>query len=168
MEKQFLQPDKQYKTKTIILLILCMIAGLAVAGYFHFYLQDIKELAKYDYEQALAKMLFLFKLIMISMAFTFTSFGIYIIRISIKTIISKQFPPPGMKVIKKTELLTGKSAKTRGLIGVVLAIAIIITGISFPAVFYVKIDKIFQKPVHQVDINQNYKPKQGRIRTHNE
>jgi len=166
MEKQFLKPDKDYKKKAITILIVSIIAGLGVLAYFHFYLQDIKELAKLDHEQAFEKMLFLFRIIMVSMAFTLTSFGVYIIRISIKTIISEQFPPPGMKVIRNTELITGKSAKNRGFIGVILAAAIIITGITFPAYFYMKINNIFQKsvqqpvqqPGNQIDMKQNYKP----------
>ncbi|QTA81830.1 Uncharacterized protein dnl_41810 [Desulfonema limicola] len=155
MEKQILKSDKEYKKKTLIILIISIIAGLGVIVCFQVYIQDIKELAKYDHEQAFEKILFLLRIIMVSIAFTLTSFGIYIIRIAIKAIITEQFPPPGMKVIRETRLLTGRSAKQRGVIGIILAIAIIITGITFPAFLYLKMDKVFKKPVQQINMGSS-------------
>jgi len=161
MEEQFLKPDKDYKKKVIIILIISIIAGLAALAYFHIYFQEIKELAEYDHEQALAKMLFLFRIIMVSMAFTLASFGIYMSRVSIKTIISEQFPPPGIKVVKKTGLIFGRPAKIRGYIGIILAILIIITGITFPAFFYLKINHDFYKSGQNSNIKKNITDNQG-------
>lgn len=153
MEKQVLKPDKEYRKKAIIILIISIIAGLGVLAYFQVYIDDVKELAKYDRDQALTKIFFMLKIIMISMAFTLASFGIYVLRLSIKTIISEQFPPPGIKVIKETQVLRGSPAKNRGFMGVMLAVAIIISGMSFPAFFYMKIANVFQQPASQVNYN---------------
>ena len=55
--------------------------------------------------------------------------GIYIFWIGGKVAKTKCFPPPGMKVIRDTRIVTGPKAVTRGAVLMIMAVVVILLGV---------------------------------------
>ena len=80
------------------------------------------------------------------MTVTLIGFGGYLANISIRTLKLAQFPPPGLRVIKDTQVVIGKPARIRGAVGVILSILLIISGVFFLIIVWWSVNVLLPAP----------------------
>ena len=136
--------DKNLRKKFIIFLGLTMIAVLLIVPYFNDYIEQIKQISKENPELAFKKSMFMLKLTLGIVSFLLLMTGVYFIILARRTFKSGQYPPPGMRMIRKTKLRTGTQAKKAALSLIVLSCILIIL-----AFFFLYFPWAFEKTIGQ-------------------
>ncbi len=135
--------DRNYRKKTFTVIAVCILAGIAVLIFFYNYINDIKILAKQDPATAFQQMFQILQIVLSLMSVSLIALGGFIAHLSFRTIQTSEFPPPHVKVIRDTQIITGQRAKRRGIIGIIIAAAIILSALTFPWLFYKNMEKAF-------------------------
>ena len=144
MNQGVVQADKNLRKKFIIFLGLTMIAVLLIVPYFNDYIEQIKQISKENPELAFKKSMFMLKLTLGIVSFLLLMTGVYFIILARRTFKSGQYPPPGMRMIRKTKLRTGTQAKKAALSLIVLSCILIIL-----AFFFLYFPWAFEKTIGQ-------------------
>lgn len=129
MNQRVIRADKAYRNKVLVLLVLLVSLGTLIIGWGLPWMQE--DLRSRNPEEALQFMkvaLVLLFLGILPMALTLLSFGR-------KIISTERFPPPGVRVIRDTELLEGERAKQRGRALVIVSVILVLVGLC--GAFYV-------------------------------
>jgi hypothetical protein len=163
-DKQIHKADKDYRKKTLIVLILCTAAGILALMVFQHYLQGIKTLSGTSPEMAMARFFETLKYLLILMAATLFLLAAYLIYMSVRIIRASQFPPPGVKLIRDVKIFTGLKARIIGYICLYIAVGIALTGVIFPYLYYHRMQQSFViDQMQDVELPGNSPPKKGRM-----
>jgi len=108
---EIIPADKGLRNKTIILVIIIVLAVMIVGPYLSGYLADLRQEGVERPESAYPKMITLMKWVLGSAALGITLTGVYLLIIAFRSLKAGRYPPPGMKVIKDTRIKTGRQAK---------------------------------------------------------
>jgi hypothetical protein len=117
--------DKGLRTKVLVAMVLLVLALIALTQYWTHYLEQLKGLAALNPQLAIDK---LFRLLRITLGVGMILVGVAgfsMVRTAMKTLRAGRFPPPGMKVIRDTRIVTGISAKLRAILLIVIAVLLI-------------------------------------------
>jgi hypothetical protein len=124
MAPELIKADPRYKKQLLIrILIIAFIFAIGLA-FFRSYLDSL--IAGSD-TQTLVLSLRIALWLMFSIP---VLFGIYIFRLALRSYKEERFPPSGTKVIKDTILLTGKAAKSRAIIIILIACSLILISVG--------------------------------------
>jgi uncharacterized membrane protein YqhA len=93
--KKISKADPRLLKKTMIIIAAALIVGLMFLHYFRIFLQDVENLADESPQQAVDRLLKAFRVVMVAMVIGLVAFALYLLRISLRTVRSEQFPPPG-------------------------------------------------------------------------
>jgi hypothetical protein len=123
MNAKIVPADKSYRLKTILLLVLVVLAGLAtfqwLVPWAH---QAVRRLEP-------QKGLFVVRCALMVMFCTMVSLAVYLACFGRKVLKYRSIPPPGTKVLRDTRLVEGKSAVLRGQIVMLLSVLMLIFGL---------------------------------------
>ncbi len=108
---EIIPADKGLRKKTIILVIGIVLAAMILGPYVSGYLADLRQEGVERPELANPKMITLMKWVLGSAALLITLTGAYLLVIAFRALKAGRYPPPGMKVIKDTQVKTGRQAK---------------------------------------------------------
>ena len=122
--------------KSLIMIAGGLLLGLLLLYYLQNYLSGLEDLAGEFPRQAVDRFLKVCRFVGVAIAIGFAAFGIYLFRISILTLRSGQFPPPGFRVIRDTRLLTGERATLRGKLGLIFAAVFVSFAFLLPWYMY--------------------------------
>jgi hypothetical protein len=111
MVEKIIRADKKTKVFYLILIVILIAAALLIYGIWQNYYGELNQLAENHPDQALMKIMNLVKVIIIINPVITAFFMIYFIVLGTKTYRSRQFPPPGIKVIRDTRLTEGEKAR---------------------------------------------------------
>ena len=135
--------DKDLRLKALVGIVL--VAALAVAfwPYWTKLLRDAKTLSETRPELAMERLVFYARVILGGGLMLLGFLGALLIRVAVKTIQSRRFSPPGMKVLRDTPIITGTGAKLRAYL--LIAMTIILVGLQLFLFFYlpVTLEKTF-------------------------
>ena len=132
--EEIVRADPGLRRKTLIMTVGGLLLGLLLLYYLQIYLSGLEDLAREFPQQAVDRFLKVCRFAGVAMAIGFAAFGLYLFRISLFTLRSEQFPPPGFRVIRDTKLLTGERAKLRGKLGLIFAALLV--GFAFILPWY--------------------------------
>ena len=138
--KKIIKADKKLRNRTLIFILILIILVFIFHIFYNQFLSGIKNLAEESPEMAINKILITLKILMVAMCIIFAAFTIYCFHISLLIYKSEQFPPPGMRVIKDTVLITGEKAKVRAIIGFAITGVLVI----FAFIILLYMNNIFQ------------------------
>lgn len=136
MTEKFIKADNNLRKRIFYIIIGIVLGGFSAIYYFESFFEDIAILSKASPEDALEKISSIFYLVTWITTITAVGIGVYTLNLSLRIFKFQCFPPPGMRVIKDTKIITGQKARTRAMIGVIIATVIIICGITFPYIAY--------------------------------
>jgi len=122
MTDQFLPANKKYKKQVILTIIIALPVAVA-SFYLHTnYMHTMSsELSRTDFIEKLKVINFW---ILIMNAIISIGVSAYLLSLATKIIKYEMYPPPGMRLIKRTKISTGKQAK---LIGALFIFSALIT-----------------------------------------
>ena len=123
MTENVVTADKRYRSKILVVFALLVLLGVAVIGWL--LPLGIEYLRRLDVETAIL----VIETILVLMFLGLVPFAFYLFMIGRRVIKHEGFPPPGMKVIRDTILITGDRARLRGQVLVFLSILLILIGI---------------------------------------
>ena len=103
-----------------------IIAILAVS----LFLESTRELSQHDSEAALVRLSMVAKAIAVAIGAGMTAFAFWLFRISLLTHSSERYPPPTLRVIRETKIVTGRRARRMAIFGYVLAVLLTAAGIG--------------------------------------
>jgi uncharacterized protein involved in exopolysaccharide biosynthesis len=118
--------DKKLRIRYIIILAVIILIFIVIFKYFLNYKHSMEILAENNPQLALGKIVALLKVIIYINPIFFLAVTIYFLGMGIKTYRTEQFPPPNIRVIRNTQLLTGAKAKQRAIILFIFSILLII------------------------------------------
>jgi hypothetical protein len=79
---------------------------------------------------------FLFLLLSVVLTFPLIAFAIYVWTLAKKIIRAREFPPPGLRVLRDTPIITGEKAFARGRLLQVFAVICAITSVLLNFLFW--------------------------------
>ena len=123
---EIIPADKGLRNKTIILVIIIVLAVMIVGPYLSGYLADLRQEGVERPELAYPKIITLMKWVLGSAALLITLTGAYLLMIAFRSLKAGRYPPPGMKVIKDTRVKTGRPAKIMAYLLIFNSVAIIL------------------------------------------
>lgn len=124
--------DPEYRKRVLRVSLLGVVLGLLLLGLM------IPRLEKAVNFEDPAKALAIIKIVLLVTILIPALLTIYIIRIAVKTIRQRQFPPEGTRVLRDTPMLYDSDAVKRGSILFVLAV-LILDACVFAAIIVVKL-----------------------------
>lgn len=130
-QREIIKADKRLRITIIILFIIIIGATLLAYTMFQRYFLTIQNIADSDPEAAIMKMVNILKAIVYVNPIIFLLFFVYFISLGYKTFKSKQYPPPGVKVIRDTYMIRGKKAKGYAIGLWITAIILIVLALTF-------------------------------------
>lgn len=123
MSDLILPADKKFKKQVIITLLITLPCCFVMFYLFSEYILYL--LNSYNGIILITKINHLLFWIAIAIAVISSSLATYLILRAVKIFKSKQFPPPGMRVIRDTKIYTGKRAKWVGCMFVATALFVL-------------------------------------------
>ncbi|MBU0992934.1 MAG: hypothetical protein KJ737_10615 [Proteobacteria bacterium] len=135
MKRDIIKADPLFRKNMLFFLALLLLAGLIFFYFSSNYFQKIMAISETDTFLAVDLMKqFIWYASLTNGLVTLIFFGI-INSITIRILSSGQFPPPGMKVIRDTVVVTGKSAVVRAILLFIVSIMIVGTNFAFYLIF---------------------------------
>ena len=120
MNPKIIQADRSYRRKTLIILFLIVIAGLLMFQWLVPWADQ--KVHRVDPQMGLVMV----RCTLIVLFIAIASLAVYLAVFGRKVLQHGCFPPPGIKVIRDTRLLEGKSAIIRGQIIILLSVLLLI------------------------------------------
>ena len=123
MDPKIIQTDKTYRRKTLVILFLIGLAGLALFQWLVPWAN--KTVLQLEPQKGLA----LVRCILVVMFLAIVSLAVYLAFFGRRVLKHRSFPPPGVKVLRDTRLVEGESATIRGQIIIFLSLLLFIFGL---------------------------------------
>jgi len=126
--QELVKTDKNIKRAITFVIVIVIVVGIIIFFYIQRFQMDILNIAERSPQLALEKMAGLvgkFKIINIGFI---SLISLYFLYLAYKVFRFDSFPPPGMKVIRDTKLVRGKSAKAKGFLLIFFVCTFIIFG----------------------------------------
>jgi heme/copper-type cytochrome/quinol oxidase subunit 2 len=112
MAEDIVPADKELRKKIILFLVVVTLAIIVAEPYLKDYLDQIEQQSQKEPELAFYKIMVVFKFFMGSVFLLLLGMGIYLILLARRISRSRQYPPPGMKLIRDTRIRTEAEAKS--------------------------------------------------------
>jgi hypothetical protein len=129
MYEPFLSADRALRKQVLLWSLVAAVLGLAIIRYVALYLDDLTALQLTDPHLTAEKYAQLVLLLAASNALVSCGLGGVLIYFSSRVLRSRQFPPPGMKVLWDTHLRTGSEAKFIAVTALAIASILIVAGL---------------------------------------
>ena len=147
-----IQADRTLRTVTVIALaILSLLGGVAVA-FTKSFTDRVRMLATESPEQAATMAAQAFKAITAVMGVIPLAVGLYLTYVSVRAWRTREFPPPGTRVLRDTVVTVGPKSRTWATIGLIVAVLLGAGGILIPVWGWRLADSLVQAstvtPVH--------------------
>ncbi len=127
-----IEPADPVARRNLAALVVIVVAGgMLVLGRLDGFLDELERQAVNDPEGAMARASTLLQFALAGLSIVCALCGAVILRISVLTFRSGQFPPPGSAVIRDLPVVAGPAARLRGLLGVAGA------GVLFVSALYI-------------------------------
>lgn len=138
-----IQPaDLGLRRKVLGALALVALVGCYGVVRLEAYFQKVQLLAKSDLVQAAEKAQRVSDVLFLVLAVGMVVFGGYLLRLSLRVLKTRRFPPPGTRVISDTKVLQGKVARIYGGTLLVLSLAILVAAVVVPWTAAQKVQKV--------------------------
>ena len=124
--------DKEFKKKLFFIfggITFIILASLIV---FHIFIKEMNILSYTSPEEALGKIRIAFRIVIVCWMLSVLICGVVLMRFSLIMYKSKTFPPPGTKVLKDAEIITGLKVEKIAIIGFIFSIILILSGLIVP------------------------------------
>nr|HID58069.1 hypothetical protein [Desulfobacterales bacterium] len=125
--------------KALIFLLCVPLIGGAIAYFSIIWLRKIKELLPHDPEKAVSEFLDFVKPLTGFVVILQLVFAAYLWRLGSRILISGEFPPPGVLLIRSRKVLVGEQARRRGRLCRRFAIVLIAMSIFFPVLVWSRV-----------------------------
>jgi len=132
MNSEIQPADTALRTKVLATMgVVCL---LAVAGVLLLdaYFERLQILAQHDIQLAALKLRAVAEPLVMAVGAGAVLAGLWAMVGAVRILRSGRFPPPGMKVIHQTRIVTGRPATLRGVVGLVLGLTLIFLGLRLP------------------------------------
>ncbi|MDF1592325.1 MAG: hypothetical protein P1P89_12490 [Desulfobacterales bacterium] len=123
MSPKIIQADKSYRRKIIVILFLIVLSGLAL------FLGLLPRINQTVHQIEPQKGLALVRCLLGVMFLAVVSIAIYLACFGRNVLKYRNFPPPGVKVLRDTRIVEGESATIYGQIIVLLSVLLFIFGL---------------------------------------
>ena len=143
LTREIVPADTGLRLKVLAGALLLAALALACWPYWAQLLRDARILGETRPELAVKRLVFYARVILGGGLMLLGFLGALLIRVAVKTIQSRRFSPPGMKVLRDTPIITGTGAKLRAYL--LIAMTIILVGLQLFLFFYlpVTLEKTF-------------------------
>lgn len=99
------------------------------------YLQSLRDLSVIHPQEAIANAVVLLKAVVLACSTGCLGFGLYLLLLGRRVHAARQFPPPGMRVLRDTQIVAGPAAEKKAKVLGALAVVLIAAGVgSIPLV----------------------------------
>ncbi len=112
-----LKADPKYRRRYSLLFCLIGLVMLCIALWGVDYLESLKDMEP-------AKAVLVLQVLSAALLIPLFPMSLYLYRFARKALVSGQFPPPGTKVLKDTEVVEGKRARRKGTLLLVASIVL--------------------------------------------
>jgi hypothetical protein len=131
-QKTMIKADPVYRRRMSIVLAMLILFGVVIIAHANSYFKEILQLAQESPEEAIMALKGYLRLFMVANLIFFLPFFIYFFSLGIRTLKSREFPPPGAKVLRDTYLLTGKLAYINGVILILFSLVVLAFALVVP------------------------------------
>ena len=131
-----IRSDKKYRMMVIVLLVGVVVIGMGLILFTNTYIHELEQVAQQAPEQALMNTGLLLLSITMLAGLPAVGIGTYVIYLGNRIRVTGQIPPPDTRVVVDTTVITGKPARVRGMILMVLGSLVILCGLGLPIVFW--------------------------------
>lgn len=145
-----IKADKRLRKKVLTIFLVLLGFGLITIYVVQQLFQDIQALAQNSPQEALTKMGMLFLIFFALISVSLIFFSISIIRLSLNSFRTKQFPPPKMLVIRDTKIVYGTKARQIASLGFIIAIILGFFAVLIPWQGW-KIYSLLEVSIHGID-----------------
>ncbi len=135
-EQIVIKADKKYRKKILLIALILVILGFVLLTYFRSRLTEISILAENSPETAIQNMKRTFFIIFMIMFIFGLGLCLYLFKLGRSIIESRQFPPPGIKVLRNIKLETGEKAKAKGKLLQVLSVLFLMLSVIIPLLVF--------------------------------
>ena len=133
MDTNIIKADPTYRNRLLFTLAMLLLMGVVFFYYMSAYFQKILTLSETDSMLAMEMMRQFLHYASITNGLVTAIFFILINSLTLRILASKQFPPPGMRVIRDTKIVTGRNALFRA--GLLFTVSLLILATN--AVFFI-------------------------------
>jgi hypothetical protein len=132
--RKIIRADKALRQLTLIGLVVVLLAGIIALVYTESFLDDMKALARESPRQAAERAGLVLKIVAMGAAVIPVAVGAYLTRVAMLTWRSREFPPPGTRVLRDTAVTTGPSSRRWAVFALLVALILLLGGILIPLV----------------------------------
>ncbi|MBF0319745.1 MAG: hypothetical protein HQL01_08080 [Nitrospirae bacterium] len=146
-ENEIVPTDKGLRKKLLVTALIMLPVALLVSRYLLSYIEGLKLL---EPETAFRKMIFLFRMVTGLGALGISACSIYFITFGVRTYRQKRYPPKGVRLIRDTEVRTGRRAEVAAVL--IIALSLILIILSYGVYFYFpwKLEKLHKGKAGQL------------------
>lgn len=130
---EILKADPAARRKALWLVVIAALAAAGLLWYLQTAEQQLKVLTETDPALAMVRVLLALRILAVALVLSMLGFAAYLFRLGRRIQRAQRSPPPGMRVIRDTPVITGSGAQSRGrllkLLAVVLALLGFATGV---------------------------------------
>ncbi len=127
--------DKSARKRFLIALVLITAAAAVLTYYLSQHIERLKILAAADPDLAMHGLVRLMRIVLLAGVLLACLVGASLIRTALRTLRAGRFPPPGMRVIRDTRVVTGARARIQAI--TLMVVAVIFIAAQFLLLFYV-------------------------------
>lgn len=131
-KKTCVKADPTYRRRMSIILAILILFGVVVIAHANSYFKEIMQIAQESPEEAIRALKGYLKLFMLANLIFFLPFFTYFFSLGIRTVKSREFPPPGAKVLRDTCIQTGKSGVINGIVLILFALIVLAFALVVP------------------------------------
>ncbi len=132
--RKIIRADRTLRIVTLIGVAVVLLVGVVALLYTESFLRDMRALAQESPSQAAARVGLVLKVLTIGAAVIPVAVGAYLTRVAVLTWRSREFPPPGTRVLRDTTVTTGPTSRRWALFALLVAVILVFGGIVVPLV----------------------------------
>ena len=123
-------PDPKARRRAVVLVFCIAVIGIVAILAVSLFLESTRELSREDSEAALLRLSTAAKAMAIAIGAGMAAFAYWLFRLSMLTHSAERYPPPSLRVIRETKVVTGSRARRLAIAGFVLAVLLAAAGIG--------------------------------------
>jgi hypothetical protein len=126
----FVAADMKLRRVAVLTMLAATVIATAMVGWFVPWLAAAIQQAQLSGTLSVPLACYLFLAVVAVLAAPVVGFGVFAMRSGRLVIVSKQYPPPGMRVLRRTRILRGSAARLTGQGQFVLGLLLVLCGIA--------------------------------------
>ncbi|MCD6182277.1 MAG: hypothetical protein J7K89_07855 [Candidatus Cloacimonetes bacterium] len=131
-EKGLVRADPAYRRRMVIILAIVVLFGAVIIIHANNYFHEVLSLSKSAPQEAILALKHYLYYFMAANLIFFLPFFLYFFSLAIRTIASKQFPPPRAKVLRDTYKQVGSRATISGIVLLLFSLLVCLFALVVP------------------------------------